>query len=223
MMAPGPSERGGGLAQNVTYRVRTIGRLHGHVVEFGVHVRQVGVDGSPADIASLWVGNVMPAVLAATSVEVNWDVVRVSDTRPPPIGTEGVDLPLTQPHPGLVAGECLPGQNSMLISFRTGLKGRRVRGRCYVPGVSETMTVGGKLTGTQLTALQALGQEIYTTFGAGQGNPNYALVVHSPPTPPVKVKPPPPVHTDTLDTPITVADASELIRTQRRRQIGVGA
>lgn len=208
------------MALNSIYRVRTRGTLRGQRIEWGVHIQQVLASGGPADLAGSWVASVMPLVDAATSQEINWDDVLVSDTAT--AGSEQQILPLTQPHPGLVTGDCLPGQNAVVVSLRSGVKGRRRRGRFFLPGVSEANQANGLVTGSQLTAITALADGLRTHYGPTGSEASYRLVVYSPPTPPFKAPKPPPVHTDTLVTPVVALPVDPVIRTQRRRTIGVG-
>jgi Rieske Fe-S protein len=186
-----------------------------------VHIQNVIAAREPSDLAASWVATALPLITAATSAAVNWEEVVVSDTSP--TGSESVELPITQPHPGSIAGDSLPNQNAMLVGLRTGTKGRRQRGRLFLPGVAESGQTDGVLTGAQLAAVQAFAQGIVNAYGAGGTETNWRLVVYSPPTPPFKPKAPPPVHTDTLITPVTSQDIDEVIRTQRRRSIGVGS
>lgn len=209
------------MAINSVYRVRTRGTQRGQQVEFGVHIQNVLASREPSDLAASWVATAFPLVKAATSASVNWDEVVVSDTDKN--GSESVELPLTQPNPGSIAGDALPNQNAMLVGLRTGVKGRRRRGRLYLPGVAEGGQTDGVLTGAQLTAVQAFAQGIVNAYGSGGTETNWRLVIYSPPTPAFKPKTPPPVHTDTIITPVTSQDIDEVIRTQRRRSIGVGS
>jgi len=212
------------MATDDTFRVSTRGTLRGQSVQFGVHIRMTSGTGTPEDLAATWVATIMPAVDAATSAEVNYNEIVVSDVRRAEDGgVSTVVLSLTQPHPGLVVGECLPNQNAIVVGLRTGRKGKRFSGRLYLPPPVEANTSNGLVTGTQLTAVQALAQLLITTFGAGGTEPQYQLVVYSPPTPPYVPKPAPPVHTDTLKTPVTSHDVDQVVRSQRRRAIGVGA
>lgn len=203
-----------------TYRVRTQGTFFNQKVEWGVHMRHVGPGGDLDDFIGAWVATVGPLLIAATSSAVNWDRLSVSDVDE--AGDESRDFAFTQPYPGAVTGDALPPQNTMLVSFKTGQKGRRRRGRAYVPGVSETNAAGGLLTGTQLTALQALGVGLTNAFKAGGTEPQYQLVVYSP----EQLTPPPPrpftPREGTLNTLITNAVADSVIRTQRHRAFGVG-
>lgn len=203
-----------------TYRVRTQGTLMNQKVEWGVHMRHIGPGGDLADFAASWAATIGPLLIACTSSAVNWDKLTVTDVAED--GDESVDFVFTQPYPGAVTGDCLPPQNSMLLSFKTGQKGRRRRGRAYIPGVSESNTANGALTGTQLTALQALGAGLVNAFRAGGTEPQYQLEVYSPEQlDPPKVRPFK-AREGTLHTFITVAEASSIVRTQRHRAFGVG-
>lgn len=205
---------------NSVFRVRQRGQLRGQNVEFGVHLRQIDAAGSPDHIATTWQANILPLVAACTSTEVSWNEIVVQDTAK--TGLHTLTLVLAPPTPGTEVGECLPGQNSMLISFLGATKGKRAQGRIFVPGISETSTSGGLVTGTQMTALQALAAGLLQYYGPGGSVSFYQLVVYSPPTPPFRPKPAPPIHTDTLITPVTTASAKTLVHTQRRRVVGVG-
>lgn len=202
------------------YRVRTQGTLMNQKVEWGVHMRHVGPGGDLTDFVNSWVATIGPLLIAATSSAVNWDRLTVVDVADD--GDESVTFGFTQPYPGAVTGDALPPQNSMLLSFSTGQKGRRRHGRAYIPGVSESNTAGGLLTGSQLTALTALGQGLTNAYKAGGTESQYQLCVYSPeeldPPKPKTFKPRP----GELITLITSAIASEVIRTQRHRAFGVG-
>jgi hypothetical protein len=203
-----------------TYRVRTKGTFMNQKVEWGVHMRHVGPGGDLADFANSWVATIGPLLIAATSSAVNWDGLTINDVDDG--GDESVDFGFTQPYPGAVTGDALPPQNTMLLSFKTGQKGRRRRGRAYIPGVSESNTANGQLTGTQLTALQALGAGLTNSYKAGGTEPQYQLVVYSPE---VLTAPPPRVfkpRAGTLNTFISTAIADSVVRTQRHRALGVG-
>jgi hypothetical protein len=203
-----------------TYRVRTQGTLLNQKVEWGVHMRHVGPGGDLNDFVGAWTATIGPLLIAATSSSVNWDRLTVTDVDPD--GDESVTFAFTQPYPGAITGEVLPPQNSMLLSFKTGQKGRRRHGRAYIPGVAESGTANGLVIGAQLAALQALGNGLTNTFKAGGTEPQYQLAVYSPeqltPPPPKVFKP----REGELITLITAAQASDMVRTQRHRAFGVG-
>lgn len=208
------------MAIGHTYRVRALGTLRGSRVEFGLHVRH---DSGAADATAFvahFVANVGPLITGATSSEVNWDEVMITDTSPD--GEESKRTTLTQPYPGLITGECLPGQNAIVVSLSTGQKGRRKHGRFYLPGVSESSSSNGVVTGSQLTAAQALGNGLENFYGPSGIFAGWRMVVYSP----IDTTPPPPrkwkAKETELVTPILETRVDPIIRTQRRRAIGVG-
>jgi hypothetical protein len=197
--------------------------MRGQRVEWGFHLEQMSGTGGAADLAPIVEAGVFPETAAATSAEVNWDAIVISDVRSADEGgTESYHFALTQPNPGLVAGDALPSQDAVVIGLRTGRKGGRYRGRFYLPGVAEGGTTAGRLTGAQLTAVQGLAQALIDTWGPGGSVPAYRLVVYSPPSPPFVPKTAPPARLGVIKTPILSTDLDEVIRTQRRRAIGVG-
>ena len=208
------------MALNHVYRIQTRGRQRGQRVEFGLHLRNIVADRTPADLASDWLTNVMPLVTAATSATVNFEDLQVSDTSS--TGDELYTQALTQPNPGSVSGDSLPNQNAGLISLGTGQKGRRKHGRLYTFGLVEAGQADGQLTGAQLTAITALGAGIVARYGAGGTSPNWRAVIYSPVSPPPKPPKVPKLKTDEIVTDVTTYKIDPVVRTQRRRSIGVG-
>jgi hypothetical protein len=208
------------MAAGDIVRLRTRGTLLGSRCEFGVWIRYETEAADALDLCGSWVAEVMPTVLAATPISMNWDSLYVSD--PDPNGAESVNFPLTQPNPGLMAGQVLPPQNAVVVGLRSGTKGGRRRGRIYFPGVTETGNEDGRLTGIQLTAIQGFAQQLTDTYGPAGTNTDYRLVIYSPEkltfTPP---KPPKP-RAGTLITEVQSTTLDPFIRTQRHRAIGAG-
>jgi hypothetical protein len=208
------------MATNSVYRVRTLMTWRSQNIEYGVHIQQVTAVGGAQDLAGVWANNVVPTLVAATSADVNYNECIVSDTDPN--GEESVHFAFGQPLPGALAGESLPNQNAVVIQLSTGQKGPRRHGRLYFPGITETASSNGFVTGAQLTAIQAVGTTLISLFGPAGSNANYRLVVYSP----VDLTPPPPrkwkAKEEELITPVTATRVDSIIRTQRRRAIGVG-
>lgn len=201
-------------------RLTVQGTLHGSTVMYGHHFRAKSVPGTLVGLATAYETAVLPLLKAATSAEVTWLSLTVASTKVG--GDETLRYPLPAASIGALTGDALPGQNSMLVSVHTGVRGRRTRGRFYVPGVTETGSTGGRIIGTQLTALNALAEGIQAAF-TGSGNINWEMVVYSPISPP----PPPPktpkLKENTISTAVNDLVADSVIVTQRRRRLGVGA
>ena len=208
------------MATGDVVRLRTRGTFLATKCEFGVWIRYETDAADAADLAASWTAEVMPAVLAASPLSMNWDSLYVSD--PDPDGSESVNFPLTQPNPGTLAGDVLPPQNAAVIGLRSGTKGGRRRGRLYFPGITESTNEDGRMIGVQLTALQGLAQKLTDTYGPAGTNTDYRLVIYSPETltfrPPRTPKPRP----GTLVTPVLSTTLDPIIRTQRHRAIGLG-
>lgn len=69
--------------------------------------------------------------------------------------------------PGGVAGHALPGQNAMLISKRTALRGRSYMGRIYIPGVPESGSDGNALSAAHKALLDTLATKLTETVTDG--------------------------------------------------------
>lgn len=208
------------MAINTIYRLRTQGSYFGQRVEWGVHLQQTAGGASSADLAAHWNVNLMPALAAATSVSVSWDRIVVSDVSP---GQEVTYiLSITPATPGTVTGDALPPQNASVLRLNTLVKGKRSHGRVYIPGLSETNVANATISGTQLTSLTSLGSALLTNYGPSGTSGIFHLVVYSPPTRPFVAPKPPPVHTNTVITPINSVSVDPVVRTMRRRALGVG-
>jgi len=205
---------------NDVVRLTVRGTYQGSSVMYGHHFRSKSASTSFGALASAYQSSIIPLLTAATSAECTWLEVAVQGTRQD--SDETLHLPLPGGTVGTVPGDGLPGQNSMLVSVHTGVKGKRRRGRFYVPGISESSQVGGRVIAPQLTALNALAEGIQSNF-TGAGNANWALTVYSPASPPPKPKPEPVLKPDTIDTLVTDLIADSVVVTQRRRRLGVGA
>lgn len=208
------------MASGDTYRVRTLGTLRASKIEFGVHISQTaGTTGAP-ELAAHWAANVLPLVVAASSQEVNWDEIIVSDVSP--TGKRSVHVAITQPSPGTIAGDCLPGQNSAVVQLNTNNKGRGAHGRFYFPGISETWHSNGQLTGTQLANITALANGLENFYGPGGLFAGYRLAIYSPEQLlPPRVRPFKP-RPGTIVQLVEDTRVDPILRTTRRRAIGVG-
>jgi hypothetical protein len=77
--------------------------------------------------------------------------------------------------PGTETGQALPSQDTIAISFRSGLTGRSRRGRLYHVGLSEAAVNGDYLIGTSRTVLIAA----YEALMSATATDNWFLVVVS--------------------------------------------
>lgn len=208
------------MAVNDVVRLSVLGAMFNQRVQYGHHFRFQTIGASMSGLAAAYEAAILATLRAATSADVTWQYLMVQDVRP--TGPETLRHPLPAASVGQIAGEGAPPQTTAVISVHTGQKGRRRRGRFYVPGLAEAGTTGGNITGAQLTALTALGETLQTTFGTGGSNADYRLVVYSPEK---LTAPPPPVfkaRPGTITTEATDLILDTRVMTQRRRRLGVG-
>lgn len=207
------------MAINEIVKLNVRGTMFSHRVQFGHHFRMKTDTGTYPGLATAYETAIMGLVKAATSAELTWQDITVASVLATGPETHVRVLPAASV--GTLAGDALPGQNSMLVSVHTGSKGRRRRGRFYVPGVTETSSVGGRVIAPQLTALNALAEGLQTSF-TGAGSADYELVVYSPEKLTFKPPPTPKPRPGTVTSAATDLVADSLIVTQRRRRLGVG-
>lgn len=93
---------------------------------------------------------------------------------------DGAALGITIPHPvTLSAGAPLPAEVAHVLTLITGHRGRRYRGRVYLPAVqSSNIDVKGNLTTTVQTAIQTQYMGMLAAMGAIQWTPVVASYGH---------------------------------------------
>lgn len=205
---------------NHVYRLNTRGTMFNQRVQFGVSLRQDGAAGDPTSLASHWITNIVPLIAAATSTSVTWNDVQVQDTSP--TGDATYIAAISTGGTGTQTGDALPPQNAVVVQLRSAGKGRRTRGRFFLPGISETSTTNALLIAPQATAVASLASGLLSNYGPTGSQGSFHLVVWSPidltPPPPKKWKP----KETELVTPVNSLVMDTTIRTQRHRAIGVG-
>jgi len=112
-----------------------------------------------------------------------------------------------------------------VLSIHTGNKGKRFRGRMYIGGLPAEFVAAGTITGQLATNLGVLASTLknrYTLAGTARNN-SYEMVVYSPAAPDFVNKKG--VHTRLTQviTGVTTVTLDLTTRTQRRRELGVGA
>jgi len=124
--------------------------------------------------------------------------------------TFGSDFSFDPVISGDLTGDQMPPQDSAVLQFRTGLIGRRFRGRNFLfPTVEASQNAGQWTTGYASGAL-AYGASLQAITSGGY---TYNQVVHSQPEP----------EDIALDTGVSSTTLNAYVRGQRRRQIGVGS
>jgi len=82
-----------------------------------------------------------------------------------PLDPLGIDFPVIPPVPGAAANTSVPSNTTLTMSWRTGLAGRRFRGRTYVPAVTANdVTVDDRATSPLVNNLLAAGVQMITAI-----------------------------------------------------------
>jgi hypothetical protein len=126
---------------------------------------------------------------------------------------------------GLAVGECLPPHDAAVLSLYTRFAGRRVHGRLYIPGISESLQDSGTLTAAGKTALKNLGDTIIGQYGDVTGaSPNYWGGVYSRANGATRNPGPPPFidYSPLTHVPWIRHVPNERLGTNRHRKIGRG-
>lgn len=182
------------------YRMVASGTTPGEQWSFTLHAEG---NLSTADAATAF-GDALTACWAAgmddlTTPEVDLTLASVAALDP---ATDGqltraeVVLALT----GVVDGEMLPFQCATVISLLTASATRHGRGRFYLPPLSATFLLNGKLNSTAMTTLDTA----WTAFFDSLNTDGVSPVVRN--------------RTGHISTPVTGARVGDVIDTQRRRR-----
>lgn len=121
---------------------------------------------------------------------------------------------------GQTAGDMLPPQNALVVSLRTGIAGRARRGRLYLGGFLESKQLDGGWDQTMVNAYQQYFDDIVAAIGSGGSNADYEWGVWSRT---LGGDDPGPYDLAAGFRPITETVVRNVVYTQRRRTIGVGA
>lgn len=102
--------------------------------------------------------------IAATTV--NFDYVEVRTMYPEPVNYQGIYF-IPQPAPGFLSGDPQPGNVAAGIRWKTGVRGRKHRGRNNLFGMTEPVTTGSLLTSPYMIELALLAARILLFGGSG--------------------------------------------------------
>lgn len=173
----------------------------GNVMINTFHYRQdlaLIFDTPEEDLVQAWIADAETSY--STAVTNTMSIVKYQ-VIPRPAGAVSYEVSATTV--GGATGDALPYQTSPLITWRTGIPGRRFRGRSYFPPTVEANQVGGVLTLSFRNGLQAIADGLME-IGDGVNEAIWTLGVYS------EIGP--------TFTPITAAVVNPLLATQRRRR-----
>jgi len=202
-------------------KVNIVQAFKGNRMLSGFHVMMLTNGGTQADLSNDIVANILPSWIPAVTQDLGIIAVETQDVKP---GTgETQEHTITGNLVGEFVSPSAPPQVAAVLSFHTGHKGKRRRGRMYVGGLPAEFVVAGTVSGQLYTNLGVLGSTLTTRYGVGGASPAYRLVVWSPAAPNFVNKAG--IHTrlTELITEVTAITVDTVARTQRRRELGVGA
>lgn len=169
-------------AVNDLYQVRIVGRQEGQETNNVLHFLCTGADPDVLTnlilvLAQCFITNVLPVLTSAWTLEkIIWKRVA------PTLGPEIVSIPVGA---GAGAGNAaaLPSFCSVVFSIRTALGGKSRRGRMYLPGIPENMTLNSSLDPSLAfwAAMVAFANCVVQNFIVGDppGAPSWQMGVYS--------------------------------------------
>lgn len=146
---------------------------------------------------------------AACPIDVS--LLQVQVRKYDPLAPLAFDLNVSPPSPGLRGGGPTPRNASVTTSWRTGLAGRRFRGRIYLPGVQEgDAGPDDRISSVLVNLMVAAAAELIV----GALTQGVLTVFHMPKDPPTPY--------DNTGTDVLTAVVENIIDSQRRRLPGRG-
>lgn len=213
------------MAAGDHFRLAAVGSLAGQLIVNTFHYRQsTGNTSTLSDTESLaraWNAKFLDPTARLVNVQAQAMEWKLIESRSFPLpGTPMVGYDLVTTETGVVEEVALPPSVAAIIRRKTALLGRKYRGRIYIAGLGVGTTASGLINdaGT-ITDLGDLAIALYAplTWTAG-GSPTFipeiCTVVSDGATPPVY---------SYRATDITYAVVDLVLRSQRRREVGVGA
>jgi len=99
-----------------------------------------------------------------TAIGCNFDFVEVRTLYPDPVNYQGIYY-IPQPCPGFLAGDPSPGNVAAGVRWKTGVRGRKFRGRNNFFGITDNYATGSMLTSPYLIELALLASQILLFAG----------------------------------------------------------
>lgn len=161
----------------------------------------------PALLAQAWFDGFGSAFEDALANPWAWQFVECRDPRTPPVWASGI---VTVEGNGTIAQDSCPPSVAQVITRTSGLAGRSYRGRIFLPSVPEDFQDLGKLTSAGYASLKTLADLMPAPLTSVIGGINYDLE--------------PRIWSRKLQAAVTLtgATARYVLRSQRRREVGVG-
>lgn len=205
------------MALNDIFKLRIHCRIHGAEVINVMHfVDDIGVavDGAQ-ELANDFRTNMAATMLARASTDTFFEYIEV--IKIVPYG----DAPRLSVWPtttnGGVSGTTPSATLCEVITISSAQIGRRKRGRIYLAGLAPTAMASGQLTPAQTTRTQSFATQLANRHVGFTHPSQFGLGIWSK----LNAGPEPPWPTDAF-TRASALTVRTIVRTQRRRQVGVG-
>ena len=209
------------------YHLTLIGSLHNQQTQNGFYFKDR--NDSPdddyqlslTDLMNDFMNNIYDKIKLWANQE--WHTVGLIGTTLFPRNGPMIELgPLAEE--GAQTDDSLPSYCAGVLAVRTGVGGRRYRGRIYFAGVSENLCSAGRLNGGSLTQLQDIGNALLVRYGAGGSSLRHVYGVYSRVEGDDRQAGPPPfiTHSPLAFHTATQITARSIVYTQRKRLIGHG-
>lgn len=203
------------MGYNDIYRLRVHCRMHGGEVLNVMHFRGDLVTSNEQGLADDFRDQMGTTMRGRASNEMFFEFIEVVPLVPYGGGPVTASFPSNTL--GSVIGSAASGTIAEVVTIYTSQIGRRHRGRIYLAGAVNNRIVSGSFNSTQVTASQAFVTALAGRYVGDLHTGSYTMGVWSK----AIAGPDPPWSTDAF-TPATSLTLRTLVRTQRRRQIGVG-
>lgn len=149
-------------------RAVLIMRLHLQLVENVFHFRTKNADIPDSEIAATVRNEVWRHMDDNISAEVSCEAITVQEIFP--VARDPFELAVNED--GAQEGDAMPAANAVVVALKTGLGGRRNRGRKYIAGYRASDTENSRLIDTARTDTQADWDTINTFFQQGNALSN---------------------------------------------------
>lgn len=201
-----------GIADGDAVQINAVGLFFGQVtvttffykLSFGAPIPD-GIP--PALFAQAWFDGYGSSYEDVLSTEWSWMAVEVKDPRTTQLwASDAVDVEGA----GTLAGSPLPPSVAVVVSRKSTFPGRRGRGRIYIPAVPESYHENGKLSDAGFAIYKAWSDVFH------EATTDTILGVDVTKTPAVWSR------LNQTAYPVQAAITRKILRSQRRREIGVG-
>lgn len=203
------------MAQNDIVKITIVGSLHGQETNNVLHFRFTSGISTFQGLIDAILDCIRTALLPGLSNE--WRLIEVRGKQLFPIGTDEVITPALPGDVGGLSVEALPSYCAGLISIKTGLAGRRNRGRFFLAGIPENGHTASRLTSGELAALVAYATCLAGKFISATSTHPYFLGVLS------RKNIASGMNIGQAFKEATVLQTTNVLGTQRRRKVGVGS